>query len=158
MVNSLSIKYILDTSTTIRIMKKQKGVWLDIRNAHIVTVSEKDTQMKTLISGIEEFNPKGGSGTSTPYGAQDSISESSYLKRKKLQTRKFFEAILSEIKDAEAIVLMGPAKMRIALQQFLESNPMFKGELLGNVSADSMTDNQIKAAIKEYFTKHEKHI
>ena len=58
-------------------MKKQQGVWLDIRNAHIVTITGSDVDMQTIISGIDEYNPKGGSGTCTPYGPQDSISESS---------------------------------------------------------------------------------
>ena len=136
-------------------MKKQQGVWLDIRNAHIVTIKEGNAQMATIQSEIDEFNPKGGSGTSTPYGSQDSISESSYLERKKQQTRKFFDTIFTRIKDADELVLMGPAEMRVGLEKYLDDTPAFTCKLMGNESADSMTENQIKAAVKEYFTNNE---
>ena len=58
------------------------------------------------------------------------------------------------MKDSETLVLMGPAETRIGLQHFLDDHAEFKGEIIGNVSADSMTNNQIKAAIREYFSKN----
>ena len=73
--------------------------------------------MEVMDSNVEEFNPKGGSGSSTPYGPQDSISESTYLERRKQQEKNYYKQIIQQLSDADAIVILGPAEARIGLEK-----------------------------------------
>lgn len=59
--------------------------------------------------------------------------------------------IIENIKTAEELVVFGPAQMKIELEkQIKEIQPLAK-KLLEVVSADSMTENQIVAWVKDYY-------
>lgn len=71
-------------------MKKVAGIWIDKRNAKIV-VYGGDEEFHVVKSSIEEFNPKGGSGTSFKGGPQDVVQDSKYTNREKHQEKLFFK-------------------------------------------------------------------
>lgn len=133
---------------------KNIGIWLDKEKAHIVTLTPKKEKFDTLFSEMEFFNPKGGSGTkSAKWGPQDVVQDSKYLEREKHQMRSYFRDLANAIKDADAIAIFGPA----------DTNEKFRNELLENhkqlaariktvAKADSMTHNQIKALVKDFFS------
>jgi len=58
---------------------------MDIEKAHIVTLTEESEQMQTLFSEVEDYHPKGGSGTKFKGGPQDVVKDSKYLERKKIK-------------------------------------------------------------------------
>ncbi len=129
----------------------QKGVWLDFRKALIVTVNGNDTTMEVMNSDVEEFNPKGGSGSSTPYGPQDSISESTYLERRKQQEKKYYRKIMQELADADSFIILGPAEARVGLEKAVEAEKGMNTKLAAVLSEESMTDNQVQALVRDYF-------
>ncbi len=135
-------------------VKKQYGVWLDTRKAMIYELSGSELTMKTIDSEIEEFNPKGGYGSQVAYQFQDAISESGYLERKKQQEKKYFKQIISNLKDAGRIVLMGPAETRLHLEKAINETYELRDKVEDNLPLDSLTDNQIRAEMKEYFSVH----
>jgi len=134
---------------------KNIGVWLDKEKAHTVTLTEESEKFETLVSDIEVFHPKGGSGTkSAKWGPQDVVQDSKYLEREKHQYKIYFKNLANAIKMADAIALFGPAEAVDKFKKELDENyPMLAAKVKTVTKADSMTDNQIRKLIREFFGK-----
>ena len=132
-------------------LNKCVGVWLDSRKALVIRINATDTAVTEINSEVEEFNPKGGYGSSTHYNMQDAVSEQTYLERKKHQIDDYFKRIMKELGDALHILILGPAETRIHLGKAIESNNQISGQIVENRAMDSLTENQIKAAVRDYF-------
>jgi stalled ribosome rescue protein Dom34 len=134
------------------IMKKVTGIWIDKRIAKIVTLHNDSENFLEINSSIEEFHPKGGSGTRLKGGPQDVVQDSKYTEREKHQQKRFFKSIIDVIEDSDSIVIFGPAEMGKKLHSDIsESNPTLYEKISEVAPADSMTDNQVKAWIRNYF-------
>jgi len=93
-----------------------------------------------------------GSGTRLKGGPQDVVQDSKYLEREKLQLKKYFKSLASEIEDAGAIVLFGPAEIKDKFNK--ELNTSYKdlsAKVKDVVKADSMTKRQVQAWVKAFF-------
>lgn len=128
------------------------GIWLAKRNALLVTITGGIESMNTIESEIEEFRPKGGSGTRSKGGPQDVVQDSKYTERQKQQEKRYFKEIAQSIPTADEIVIFGPAEMGKKLNAELEvSFPKIHAQVTEVKPADSMTDNQVRAWVREYF-------
>lgn len=131
---------------------KRTGVWLDKENAIIVTLYNGDISVNTLLSNIEHFHVQGGSGTRLKGGPQDVVQDSKYLEREKHQQKKYFNNITSEIKEANAIVLFGPADTCEKFNKELSTySKNISAKVKDVVKTDSMTKRQVKAWVKSFF-------
>lgn len=131
---------------------KKVGIWLDKEQAHIVTLEKENEIMKTIKSEIEDFHPSGGFGLGYRGSPQDALPEDKYMEREIHQTKSYFKEIVSEVQDADAIVVFGPAQTGYKFKNELEEH--FKdinAKVTGVQKADSMTKNQIIAWVKEFF-------
>ena len=129
-----------------------KGVWLDRKQAHIITLINTIETCITIPSGIEHFRVRGGSGTRLKGGPQDVVQDSKYLEREKHQLKAYFKVIATEIKQADAIVLLGPANIGEKLNKELKTHYKAIGSKVKSVKkTDRMTENQIKAWIRDFF-------
>jgi len=128
------------------------GIWLDKKNAHIVEIHDDRVSLNTILSEVEDFNIHGGSGTKFKGGPQDVVQDSRYLEREKQQLKKYFKNIVSAIKDAEDLVIFGPAETGEKFyKELTESYSDIKAKVKDVVRTDSMTKNQVKAWVKEFF-------
>ena len=91
---------------------KNIGIWLDKEKAHIVTIENGNEDMNTVISEVENYRIHGGSGTRFKGGPQDVVQDSKYLEREKHQLKAYFKEIASNIKNADAYVIFGPAETK----------------------------------------------
>lgn len=133
-------------------MKKVTGIWIDKRTAKMLTLVEDTETFQTINSSIEEFRPKGGSGTRLKGGPQDVVQDSRYTEREKQQEKRYFKSIIDVIEDSDSIVIFGPAEMGKKLySEISESNPTLYKKISEVAPADSMTDNQVKAWVRNYF-------
>lgn len=131
---------------------KNIGIWLDKNQAHVVVLQNNNETLKTIPSNIEHFNVRGGSGTRLKGGPQDVVQDSKYLEREKHQFRNYFNEIISEIEDAENIVIFGPAEAKIKFKKELEENHKNVDEKVSKVeTADSMTNNQVIAWVRDFY-------
>ncbi|TPN87467.1 hypothetical protein [Aquimarina algicola] len=133
---------------------KNIGIWMDKEKAHIITIKEDQEDMTTIMSDVETFNIKGGSGTRFKGGPQDVVQDSKYLHREKQQFKAYFKKLVSYVETADRLVIFGPAEAGEKFNKELQEN--YKGiseKVKDVIKADSMTDNQTKALIRDYFTK-----
>lgn len=130
---------------------KKVGIWLDQKEAQIISVSETGVETNEIQSGIEDFHPKGGSKSKNPWGPVETVSEKKYLERNKNQEKEYFKNILNTIKGTEGVYLFGPAETKNRLADYLTEQTAFPIKVLGKATADSMTVNQKIAAVKSFF-------
>jgi len=133
---------------------KKIGIWLDKEKAHLVTLQNEDVRFNTIYSEIDFFNPKGGSRSKTRWGPQDVVQDSKYLEREKHQLKSYFKELAKTMEDAEAIAIFGPADTNAKLFKELNENYKTLALKVRTVEkADSMTENQVKALVREFFNK-----
>lgn len=131
---------------------KKIGIWLDKEKAHVVTLKNDTENFETILSELDFFHPKGGSGTKFKGGPQDVVQDSSYLERETHQLKKYFGIIAEKVKDADALALFGPAQAYEKLRKELElSHPQLAAKITSVVKVDSMTDNQVKALVRDFY-------
>lgn len=132
---------------------KKTGIWLDKRQAKIVCLQADGTEdLQTLVSEVEEFNPIGGSGSRTKGGPQDVVQDSKFTEREKHQLQRFFKQLAQKVQATDRLVLFGPGQTAKQLAQTLRDDfPGLAEGLQAVEKADSMTDNQVKAWVRDYF-------
>ncbi|MDG1730387.1 MAG: hypothetical protein P8K68_08775 [Algibacter sp.] len=131
---------------------KRTGIWLDKEKAIIVTQYNGDLSVNTILSNVENFHVHGGSGTRLKGGPQDVVQDSKYLEREKLQLKRYFQNLVSEIKDVDEIVLFGPAEAKNKF--YKELNIAYKdlsAKVKDIVKTDKMTKRQVKSWVKAFF-------
>ncbi len=132
---------------------KNIGIWMDKEKAHIVSLDGEKEEFETIMSGLDFYKPSGGSRTkSAKWGPQDVVQDSKFLEKEKHQLKKYFSNLVDGIGDADAIALFGPADTNEKFRKELTSNHRALAAKLKIVEkVDSMTQNQIKALVKDYF-------
>lgn len=131
---------------------KRTGVWLDKLKAHVVAIFNDKVSFNTILSNVETFHIHGGSGSRLKGGPQDVVQDSKYLEREKHQLKKYFKNIASEIKDAEEVVIFGPAETGEKFyKELTENHKGLKIKVRDVIKTDSMTKNQVKAWVKEFY-------
>ena len=131
---------------------KNIGIWIDKEKAHIVTLDGEKESFQTILSDLENFRPHGGSGTRQKGGPQDVVQDSKYLEREKQQLKNYFKEIASEISETKNLVIFGPAGTNEKLRDELHNNYKLLGtKIKGVKKADSMTNNQLIAWVKNFF-------
>src|SRR5690242_19819392 len=94
-------------------MKKTAGLWIDHEKAVVVFLAGNDAEIKLITSHIEKQHRQ--SGVTTP---ADDI-------RQRKSTRElsgFYDDLISCIREAEAILILGPGEAKGELKKRLEKN------------------------------------
>jgi hypothetical protein len=129
-------------------MKKEVGLWIDRRRAAIVTMKNGDLDMRQVLSDIEKHVRFSG-------GAQDFSEEDIEERRFENHLRKYYDEIISNIHDAESILIFGPGEAKIELKKRIDGKS-FIGKKIHVETEDKMTDRQITAKVKRHFNKENK--
>ncbi len=136
---------------------KNIGIWLDSDKAIIIKINSSNEVIKKqhIDSNIEHSHFKAGVGSNRPYRFQAVKSEKHLLEKKKHQLNTYFQEITNNIKDANHILIFGPAEAKIEFQKMLLKQPSILHKNITVQTADSMTENQIVAYIKNFFKDEE---
>ena len=131
---------------------KKLGVWLDKEKAHIVTIKDENEILTKVNSQVEDYHVHGGSGTRFKGGPQDVVQDSKYLEREKHQLKAYFKDIIAKIEKADKIVLFGPADTNEKLyKELMQHYKDLSSKVMAVKKADSMTDNQMKAFVRDFY-------
>ncbi|MCM4173290.1 hypothetical protein DHD32_17585 [Arenibacter sp. TNZ] len=135
---------------------KNIGIWLDREKAHIVRLDNNEENLETIFSEVEFFNRKGTSGPRVKSGVtQDVRHERTYLEREKAQLKTYFKKLADTIGNADAIALFGPGDTNEKFRkELLEHHKGLADKLKAVTKADSMTENQTKALVRDFFAQN----
>jgi hypothetical protein len=131
-------------------MNKNVGIWLDHKQAYIVSLMGEEEHVHKIESNADShYRIKGGTRSKIAPG--EISSERRIEERHKHQLHHYYQQIISEIKDAQKIYILGPGEARLELKKELQNSKELFGRISGIEAFDKMTENQIVARVKEYF-------
>lgn len=131
---------------------KKVGIWLDQKEANVITLFENTQQNKIIYSDIETRERfKGETKQFGRFGEQFLNYEKSQQKRIEDLTNRYLNKIIEEINNVDEIMLFGPAQTKNKLEKLILINPNLSSKLKGVQVSDSMTKNQKIAYVKNYF-------
>ena len=124
-------------------MKTGVGLWIDHKRAVIVFVNGKDTETRLISSNIEKHHRQ--SGVATP--ADD-------VRQRELtgQLNSFYDEVVSNIREVEFILILGPGEAKGELKKRLEKGSLSR-RIVGLETSDKMTDKQIVAVVRGHFNQ-----
>lgn len=135
-------------------MKKQTGIWLDLRNAWIVNLpvaKDGEIVVQHISSNIEEKASIENTRMGSSWGPHGGNNQHTVEERQHHEEKHFFADILKHIHPStEELVIFGPSEAKHGLKKLLDNQ--HKGpQLMGVESADHMTEHQMEAWVRNYF-------
>lgn len=132
-------------------MEKEVGLWIDHREAIIVTVTDSGEEIKHITSDSgKHVRYSGSSHSKTPEGSKEITSEDR-RDRKFINTlNRYYAEIIAVVCDATSIQIFGPGEAKGELEKRLEHEGI-KAHILVIETVDKMTDHQIAAKVHERF-------
>ncbi len=131
---------------------KKVGIWLDQKEANVITLFENTQQQKIIFSDIETRERfEGETKQYGRFGEQYLNYEKGQQKRIKDLTNRYLNKIIQELNNVDEIMIFGPAQTKIKLEKLIQSNPNLLSKLKDVQVSDNMTENQKVAYVKKYF-------
>jgi hypothetical protein len=122
-------------------MKTVVGLWIDHRQAVIVSVVGNAENIQRISSNVEgHHRPSGMSGPADD-ARQRELTE---------HLNGYYEEVVSRIRDAESILIFGPGEAKGELKARLERHKL-GGRVVGIETSDKMTDAQIVAKVRGHY-------
>ena len=133
-------------------MNHKAGIWIDHKKAVIVSVSANGVTAKTLESEVgPHARYSGRTGYPTPDGPQGGRGEKKYEERYGQQLDQYYDEVISQLGQAEALLIMGPGEAKLQLKERLGHFKALSECIVRIETTDKMTDPQIVAKVKEHY-------
>ncbi len=123
-------------------MKRDVAVWIDHKEAVIAGVAGETETTSRLESKTEH-----GGGSRGESGAEDQRD-----RRFANHLRTYYDAVISQTKDAGRILLLGPGEAKHELEKRMREEGLGE-QIVGVETTDKLTDNQVSAKARERFSK-----
>lgn len=137
-------------------MKTQNntGIWIDSKQAIIVKLNNEIQTIEKVPSGIEGRVRINGEGKQyTRMGKQFFKDEKKDEEKRKHQLTGYFKNVIEKIKDADSILIIGPAESKLGLRKAISQSSIAAKPVMVDAE-DHMTDKQVTAKVKEYFNNN----
>jgi stalled ribosome rescue protein Dom34 len=129
-------------------MNKEVGLWIDHRKTVIVSVTDKGEETNLIDSDMEKHVRYSGA-------AQEDSAEDQRDTRFTGHLNKYYDQVISCIRDAESILIFGPGEAKVELKKRLEEESL-AGRVVGIQTVDKMTDRQIAARVRRHFSERDR--
>jgi hypothetical protein len=142
-------------------MSDKVGLWIDHQKAIIVFIKKYIITKKTIKSNAEpHVGLSGNYHSSKPYGSQDVISKTRRDAKYKQHLDTYYQRVVENIRKVEDIFIFGPGGAKIELKKHLEKSKDLGMQVRGIEPADTMTERQVVAKVKDFFSfsNHNHHL
>lgn len=131
---------------------KKTGIWLDKKEASIITLEGKGHQYKMIASEvITRERIEGETKKFGKFADQYLDAEKDKESRMKAQISRYLKELIKEIQHVDEVVLFGPAEMKNLLEKQIIGNASLVSKLKSVKTADSMTENQKVAWVRDFY-------
>ncbi len=130
-------------------MDRNVGLWIDHKQAYVI--SDQDGSVEVIPSHIEP--PAHYSGGTQLGGKLNQKADTEFRKsdRFRLQLKKYYQQVISALKDANSILIIGPGEAKIEFEKALMKYKCLQNRVLKVETADKMTKNQMIAYVKKFY-------
>lgn len=128
-------------------MQKAAGLWIDHRKAVVVFMGDEGEETRRIDSGMEKHVRFSG-GSRSEQGRADDQRDKKFTGH----LNKYFDEVVSQIGDVEAVLIFGPGEAKVELEKRLGKKGL-GGRIVGIETVDKMTDRQIAAKVRHHFQK-----
>jgi len=130
-------------------MDRSVGLWIDHKQAYAIWF--EDGRVEEILSHIEP--PAHYSGGTQLGGKlnQKADVELRHNDRFRLQLNKYYQQVLSVLRNATSIFIMGPGQAKVELQKAIKKNKSMQKRVLKVETADKMTKNQMIARVRRFY-------
>ena len=130
-------------------MDRNIGLWIDHKQAFVIW--DKDDKVEVIPSHIEP--PAHYSGGTQLGGKlnQKADTEPRHNDRFRLQLSKYYQQVISALKDANSIFVMGPGEAKKEFEKAIKKHKSIRKRLLKVETADKMTKNQMIAYVRNFY-------
>lgn len=126
-------------------MKKELGLWIDHREAVIVTIANEGEEIKRISSDVEKHSRF---SANSPEGSPEDRRDRRFGEH----LHHYYAEVIVAIRDADSILIMGPGEAKGELEKQL-AHEKLSGRIVGIETADKLTEPQIVAKIRQHFFK-----
>jgi hypothetical protein len=134
------------------LMNDKVGIWIDHRQAVIVSVSDDHVATKTLESNVGPHSRYSGrAGSTMPEGPQDEGGEKKYEERYREHLDRYYDEVISQLRQPEALLILGPGEAKLQLKERLTHSRALSTCRVAIETTDKLTDSQIVAKVKEHY-------
>ena len=125
-------------------MNRKVGLWIDHTEAVIVSLTGKLGEVKSIPSEIEKY-------VRFSDGAQKISIEEMRKRRITNHLKKYYDEVISLVKDAKSILIVGPGEAKFEFKKRLEAEKS-NGRAVNLQAAHKMSDPQIAAKVRRYYS------
>lgn len=131
-------------------MTRNAGLWIDHKNAYIIWLHEN--QIQVIPSNLKPRVHSGGTRIGGMYN-QGLDSELGHNDRFEHQLHEFYEKVIETVREADHLFVMGPGEAKNEFQKALQKHKDMRGRLIKSEPANKMTEKQMAARVREFFTR-----
>ena len=133
-------------------MKKNIGIWIDFKQAFIITLQNNEHFIENVQSGIEfRERIEGETKKYGRFGGQYITYEKNRENKKSQQTAEYLKILLTKLNDSTSILIFGPSKMKKILKKEIKNNLLLSSKLVGVFKSGQLTENQLIAYVKDFY-------
>ena len=103
-------------------MKAEMGLWIDHREAVIVVLSKAGEEIKRIASTAEKQLRRSGEPSKGPFEAQEVPADDSREREFTGQLARYYDEIISHIRAAGSIPILGPGEAKGELKNRIEKD------------------------------------
>ena len=134
-------------------MKPNIGVWIDHRQAVVVSLMGAESAVRVIESNVERHTRvHGGSRTANPTGPQEVVSESQRDGKYQHHLAAFYQAVQDLFGAPEKIAIFGPGEAKLEFEKHLRQSKKYQSRIACVEPADKLTSNQLIAKVRQFFT------
>ena len=133
-------------------MNHRVGIWIDHKKAVIVFASADRVTVTTLASEVgphARYSKR--AGYPTPDGPQEGGGEKSYEKRYDQHLDRYYNEVISQLGQPDALLIFGPGEAKLQLKERLSRSKSLSECVVEVETADKLTDPQVVAKVKEHY-------
>jgi len=130
-------------------MDQNVGLWIDHKQAYAIWY--EDGRVDMIPSHIEPpAHYSGGTQLGGKLNQKGDV-ELHHNDRFKLQLNKYYQQVITALKGANSILIMGPGQAKIELQKAIQKDKNMQKRILKVETTDKMTKNQMIAYVRKFY-------
>ena len=132
-------------------MKTQVGMWIDHREANIVSLSQDGEETQQIKSNVEkQLRRSGDSASDEPPQARRAPASDRREKGYMGHLSNYYEEIVSLTRGAESVFIFGPGEAKGELRKHFDKHNLC-GLIVGFETADKMTKRQVIQKVRDFY-------